>query len=55
MVAACRVLFLGPIEEPELARHGARVEEVAANIDHHIDRACLDKLLAHDRFVASGA
>ena len=47
--------LLRPVEEPELAGHGARVEEVAANIDHHIDRAGLDQLLAHGRLVAAGA
>ena len=55
MVAPCLVLLLRAVEEPELARHRARVEEVAANIDHHIDRAGLDQLLAHRRLVAASA
>ena len=55
MVAPGFVLLFRPIEKPELAGHRARVEEITANIDHHIDRAGLDQLLANRRFVAAGA
>ena len=53
VVAARRVGLLGAIKEPQLTGHGARVEEVAANIDHDIDRAGLDQLLAHCSLVAA--
>jgi hypothetical protein len=49
VIAAALVLLLRPVEEPELARNGACVEKVTANIDHHIDRASLDELLARPR------
>jgi hypothetical protein len=55
MVAPVLVLLLGAVEEPELARYRPRVEEVAADIDHDIDRASLDHLPAHDRLVPPGA
>ena len=41
------VLLLRPVEEPELAWDGARVEEVASDIDHHVHGAALDQLLTH--------
>ena len=50
-----RVPLLGAVEEPQLARHGASVEEVAANIDHDINRAGLDHLAPHQRLIPPGA
>ena len=48
-------LRLVPIEEPQLAGHGAGVEEVGADGDHDIHIAGLDQLLAHLGLVAAGA
>lgn len=55
IVAPGCIPLLRPVEEPKLARHGAGVEEVATEIDHHIDRPGLDELLPHRRLVPPGA
>ena len=49
------VSFLRAVEKPELAGHGAGVEEVAADIDHHVHGAGLDQLLPHLGLVPPGA
>jgi len=38
---------LGAVEEPQFARHRARVEEIRADRDHHIDIAGVDDLAPH--------
>ena len=54
-VAPHLVPLLRPVEEPELTGYGAGVEEVAADVDHHVHGAALDQLLPHLRLVATGA
>ena len=44
---------LGLVEEPQLARHRARVEETGADRHHHVQVARLDQLPAHLRFLAA--
>ena len=46
---------LGAVQEPQLARHGAGVEEVLADGDHHIDGAGLHQLAPHRGLAAAGA
>lgn len=55
LVAALLVPLLGAVEEPQLARHGSRVEEVAADVDHHVDGPGLDDLLSDGGLVAARA
>ena len=55
MVSPLGIPFLRTVQEPELAGHRPRVEEVAAYVDHHVDGPVLHQLAAHLRFVASRA
>ena len=53
LVAALR--RLAPVEKPRLAGHGAGVEEVGADSDHHVHIAGFDDLPAHLRLAVPGA
>jgi len=39
--------WLGFIQKPQLARYGTGIEEVTAYVDHQINMAGFDQLLAH--------
>ena len=54
-VAPGLIPLLRTIKEPELAGDGSRVEEVAADVDHHVHRSALNQLLPHLCLVPPGA
>ena len=49
------LLGLVAVEEPQLAGHGAGIEEVGADGDHDVHIAGLDQLLPHFGLAAAGA